>query len=70
MRHAAWANIQEGMSEAKVIAILGKPTSVENEASLRTLIYETKKSLGAGSLSGKVKLLDGRVWLVEIPVFF
>jgi len=67
---AAWEKIQEGMSEAQVIAILGKPTSVENEASLRTLIYETTKSLGAGSLSGKVKLLDGRVWLVESPVFF
>jgi hypothetical protein len=67
---AAWAKIQEGMSEAQVVAILGKPTSVENEASLRALIYETKKSMGAGSPSGKVKLLDGRVWLIEIPIFF
>lgn len=67
---AAWEKVKDGMSEAQVIGILGKPTSVENDASLRTLVYETKKSLGAGSLSGKVKLLDGRVWLVEVPIFF
>ncbi len=67
---AAWAKLQEGMSEAQVIAILGNPTSVENEASLRTLIYETQKYMGASSLKGKVKLLDGRVWLVESPELF
>ncbi len=67
---AAWEKVQEGMSEEQVTAILGKPTSIENEASYRTLIYETKKAMGAGSLSGKVKLLDGRVWLIESPIFF
>ncbi len=67
---AAWEKIKEGMTESEVVALLGKPTSVENEATYRVLTYETKKSMGAGSLSGKVKLLDGRVWLVESPIFF
>lgn len=67
---AAWAKIQEGMSEAQVIAILGNPTSVENEATLRTMIYEAQKYMGSSSLKGKVKLLDGRVWLVESPELF
>jgi len=67
---AAWGKVQEGMTEEQVVALLGKPTSVESEASYRVLIYETKKAMGAGALSGKVKLLDGRVWLIESPIFF
>lgn len=63
-----WDRVQFGMSDSQVMAILGPPTSVERVGSLRTLFYRGEVS-GSGLVSGNVKLLEDRVYLVNKPVF-
>lgn len=64
---STWERVKDGMSQAQVIAILGQPTSVEN-THLRTLFYRGEVP-GSGFVSGNVKLVEDRVYLVNKPVF-
>jgi hypothetical protein len=65
---AAWKRLKNGMSSAQVIAILGKPTSMESVGPYRTLFYQGDVP-GSGSVTGTIKLGDDRVWEINIPVF-
>ena len=63
-----WARIRDGMSGRQVISILGKPTSLKDTGSFRTLFYQGEVS-GSGFVSGNVKLTDDRVYSINKPVF-
>lgn len=65
---STWDRVRKGMSEAQVISILGRPTSVESVGGFKTLFYRGEVS-GSGSVSGNIKLQDDRVWQVNTPVF-
>jgi hypothetical protein len=64
----AWGRVKNGMSEAQVVSILGRPTSVETVGSYKTIVFRGPVS-GAVSVTGNVKLQDDRVWQVNTPVF-
>lgn len=64
----AWGRVKNGMSEAQVASILGRPTSVETVGPYKTLFYRGEVG-GSGSVSGNIKLQDDRVWQVNTPVF-
>lgn len=64
----AWGRVKNGMSEAQVVSVLGRPTSVETVGSYKTLFYRGEVG-GSGSVSGNIKLQDDRVWQVNTPVF-
>ena len=65
----AWGRVRNGMSEAQVVSILGRPTSVEPiGGGFKTLFYRGEVS-GSGSVSGNVKFNDDRVYMVNSPVF-
>ena len=65
----SWGSVKNGMSEAQVMTILGRPTSAEAVGdSIKTLFYRGEVP-GSGSVSGNIKLHDDRVWQVNIPVF-
>lgn len=65
---ASWGSVKNGMSEAQVVSLLGRPTSVETIGSFKTLFYRGAVP-SSGSVSGNIKLQDDRVWKVNIPVF-
>lgn len=64
----SWGRVKNGMSEAQVVFLLGRPTSVEALGSYRTLFYRGEVA-GSGSVSGNIKLNDDRVYQVNTPVF-
>jgi hypothetical protein len=65
---SVWERVKNGMSQEQVVALLGRPTSVENAGSFRTLFYRGDV-VGSGFVSGNIKLDDDRVWQVNKPVF-
>lgn len=62
----AWSKIKNGMSRAQVTVILGRPTSVDTVFNFQSLFYQGEV-LGSGSVTGTVKLMDDRVWQVNVP---
>ena len=64
----AWDKLRTGMSQAQVIAILGKPTSIETTLSFKTLYYRGEFDQ-LGFVSGDVKLDNDSLWHVDGPVF-
>lgn len=64
----SWGRVKNGMSEAQVVSILGRPTSVKTVGGFKTLFYRGEVS-SSGSVSGNIKLQDDRVWQVNTPVF-
>ena len=54
---AAWERLSVGMSEAGVIAILGRPSRIGSGATHRTLFYEDGVE-GEGTLRGSVRIVD------------
>ena len=64
---ANWDTIRIGMSESQVIAVLGRPTSIEGVVD-RTFFYRGEVP-GSGFVSGNVKLTDDRVYVINKPVF-
>ncbi|MBI3044198.1 MAG: hypothetical protein HYY78_15365 [Betaproteobacteria bacterium] len=64
----SWGRVKDGMSEAQVMSILGRPTSVNTVGGFKTIFYRGEVA-GSGSVSGNVKLQDDRVWQVNKPVF-
>ena len=65
--NAVWERVEDGMSESQVVALLGKPTSVESGV-IRTLFFRGEVP-GSGFVSGNVQLFNDRVLLVNKPVF-
>jgi len=63
----AWQRIQPGMTEAEVVAVLGRPTAAESVGALKSLFY--RGLAGRAELSGHVNLKDGRVVAVSKPAF-
>ncbi|MBC8027386.1 MAG: hypothetical protein H7Y89_15450 [Steroidobacteraceae bacterium] len=64
---AKWKRVKPGMTELEVIALLGVPTSMREEADGRVLLYALE--LGAsGFLGGSVTLRDRKVTRVDTPV--
>ncbi len=63
-----WTQIQPGMSEAQVVAILGPPTSVDADTDVRTLVYQTGSS-ATRPLRGSVTLTDDRLTAAQPPKF-
>lgn len=62
-----WKALQPGMTEAEVIARLGRPTAVRGEASgRRTLLYALELS-GARFLGGSVVLQNAKVTEIREP---
>lgn len=57
------------MSEAQVMSILGRPTSVEAMGGIFKTLFYRGEVAGSGSVSGNIKLQDDRVWQVNTPVF-
>lgn len=65
----SWGRVKDGMSEAQVVSILGRPTSVKIIGGpFKTLFYSGEVS-SSGSVSGNIQLRDDRVWQVNTPVF-
>lgn len=64
----SWEFIVDGMSPSQVISILGAPTSTKDDGAFKTLFFEGEVP-GSGSVSGNIKFLDNRVFLVHKPVF-
>jgi hypothetical protein len=61
-----WRHLRPGMSELEVIASLGAPTSMREEAGTRVLLYAME--IGAsGFLGGSVKLRERAVVEVNQP---
>jgi hypothetical protein len=61
-----WRRLRAGMSELEVIALLGPPTSMREEAGERVLFYA--REIGAsGFLGGSVRLRDRVVSEVRKP---
>ena len=65
---SSWTLIRPGMSEARVVEILGAPTHVDASIDVRILRYETD-SASTRSLKGSVTLVDDRVTAAEPPAF-
>ncbi len=51
---STWGRVKNGMSEAQVISILGRPTSVESVGGFKTLFYRGEVN-GSGSVSRNIK---------------
>jgi hypothetical protein len=64
----SWNQIQAGMSEAQVVAILGPPTSVQSVQDSRTLFYQPGPQ-STSTLNGTVTLKDDRVTASSPPAF-
>jgi hypothetical protein len=63
---AKWRNVKTGMSELEVIALLGAPTSMREEAGARVLLYALEVG-ASGFLGGSVRVRESAVIAVETP---
>jgi hypothetical protein len=70
MTAAPWGRIKRGMSEQRVISILGSPTKREAAGTMLTLFYQGEVA-GSGYVSGNIGLWsrENRVFSINIPVF-
>lgn len=66
---SVWKRLKDGMSRSQTEAILGKPTSVEGAGTSFVTLFYKGEVRGSGSVTGTVKLMDDRIWEVNIPVF-
>jgi hypothetical protein len=66
---STWSRIRDGMSQAQVVSILGKPTGIENSVTTYFTLFYRGPVPGSGFVSGNVKLVDDRVNQVNQPVF-
>ncbi len=66
---AAWEGIKRGMSESQVVAILGKPTSIDDiGGGYRKLFYRGEVA-SSGFVSGNISFSDDQVYSISKPVF-
>ena len=63
---AKWRKIRAGMSELEVVALLGPPTSMREDAGARVLLYALE--ISGGFLGGSVKFRERAVSEVQAPV--
>lgn len=63
---AHWQQLEPGMSELQVIALLGAPTSLRGDADRRVLLYAMEIGQ-SGFLAGSVTLQDGRLIELQQP---
>lgn len=63
----AWSRLKTGMSEAQIVSILGRPTSVER-ISFHRLIYRGEVA-GSGYVTGSVSLHNEQLFTISEPVF-
>lgn len=67
---ATWVNIREGMTEAEVEAILGKPTRKLESLKLRVdmvWFYDGTNRATGQEVEGKISFLRGKVKSIEAP---
>jgi len=64
-----WDRLKSGMSESQVISILGPPTNVDRTTGSIPVLFYKGEVPGSGVVSGNVKLMEDRVYLVNKPVF-
>jgi hypothetical protein len=57
------------MSEAQVISILGRPTSIDDNGYGTKKLFYRGEVAGSGVVSGNIFLADDRVLSVSTPVF-
>lgn len=64
----SWDRVQNGMTEAQVLEVLGYPTSarVGDNSGVKTLFY-TLQVGSSGFLSGQVELENNRVRVIQKP---
>jgi hypothetical protein len=66
---AAWEKIKRGMSEPQVVAILGKPTSIDDIGAGHRKLFYRGEVAGSGFVSGNVSFSDDQVYFISNPVF-